>query len=1701
MNQGTNLGSQIGRWIILAAVVALLGALLLTIRPVGAQTPAETVFDHNENDTGAITTYSSTDPEGNTIFWTLGGADAADFTIDGGSLRFKNAPNYEVPTDRANDENGVVDDPVIDNEGLANNVYKVTVRDGGGGEDGAPGDDDYAGDDLDEEELTVNVININEPGMLVISPRQPQVGTELTAILTDEDNVAPGVGEWQWARSASMTGFTDIPNLSTDMTYSPTIDDLNMYLRVTVVYVDRAGRDPRNLQGVSEFKVREDTVTSNQPPKFPDQSTLIGGNSPSLGTPTDGRMDTDRFIPETAAAGDPVGARVTAFDDATEIEEITYSLRDPVGTAANGAEFDDDEDTYTLSASDGHAASFDIHATTGQITVSASAMLNADGESPINPYTVVVRAVDGDGDDENITVTIYVLPQGEPPTIDRVYVADRVTAPHVAGDRVPTEMTHYELDRLNTPATVIDTDLDTATPIVEPAAYAATDPEEGTITWSLDGPDAGMFVITGSVIVDGEATNTGPMATLAFESGPDWEEEGDENEDNVYEVTIVATDNEGLSDELNVTVKVINSTEDNAAGTVTFTNRQPEVATELTAMLADADGPIERTIKWQWYRTVDNDLADNEAEEIRPVCDPRDPEDGLADGVDTVDQRRHFVENDDPGGTAWEEITGATLDTYTPVQVLNADDEVIEEDSDIGRCLRATVSYEDGVDPTQVADDDSTNKVNEALEGTWAATEHPVKAIDEQNKEPVFTDDGDFDVATVSSYTQSVEENSLVVVPITEAFPAADEFEREDDTVDDLLTYSLTYHPIEDEDSPFTITGTLADLTPTTPTDDGDLTIAAGLDYEEQRKYRVTIRATDPSGEYNEVEVIVNVTNVNERPDWHEDEGGAVSTTYEENDTAEVSTYHALDPEESGITYSLVAVAITADEALGIQAVSPEDIEDRALFEIGSISGELRFKESPNFEDPQDTGTNNVYQVAVRAEVTDNERPRHFTTRVVTVRVTNVNEAPVFSEDTDTLEISENPDDPQKEPDGYLVNRGVGIPAANFPAAPNLDFGIPMVAQDDDNTFTTQDYTGNANADTGREQNPIQLIDGLTYKLSGADAAHFDIVPATGQILTKKKLDHETEREYNVTVTATDPFKLSGSIALTIEVTDVDEEPVSKPTGISIAGLSSPTYAENETVPVETYSAHGENAASAVWTLEGVDSGEFSIDRSGESSMLRFRSTPNFEAPTDDDENNTYIITVKAAVGGFADSQDVTVTVSNVAELGTLEGMASISYPEDSPGPVGTYSVSGVDAAMATWTLEGEDSGNFSIGGPGASSMLTFQSAPDHENPADSDNNNIYMVTVKAEVGSETDSKDVTVTVTNVSELGLLEGMASITYAENDTDAVDTYFVSGGGSATWTLEGADSGVFSIGDSGASRMLGFMSAPDYEAPADDGTDNTYLVTIRVDGGGEMATLDITVIVTNEEEDGSVVLSLTSPAVDDAVTAVLTDPDGGITNVIWLWETSPDMVTWSTATGAVTTVGALSIYTIVEDDVDDYLRATASYEDGHDASNSEVSQLAMVVATRVNVPPAFPNEAEMRSIPENTAAGTDIGDPVAATDENGDTLTYILSGTDAASFSIGLNTGQLSTLAALNYETKNTYNVVVTATDPDGESATINVTINVTNVDEGVPAIVERYDTDTESGIQIDELFKAIDDYFAGGIITIDQLFQVIDAYFE
>ena len=89
-----------------------------------------------------------------------------------------------------------------------------------------------------------------------------------------------------------------------------------------------------------------------------------------------------------------------------------------------------------------------------------------------------------------------------------------------------------------------------------------------------------------------------------------------------------------------------------------------------------------------------------------------------------------------------------------------------------------------------------------------------------------------------------------------------------------------------------------------------------------------------------------------------------------------------------------------------------------------------------------------------------------------------------------------------------------------------------------------------------------------------------------------------------------------------------------------------------------------------------------------------------------------------------------------------------------------------------------------------------------------------------------------------------------------------------------------------------------------------------------------------------------------------------------------------------------------------------------------------------------------------VPENTVANANIGNaPVDAMDEDdGDTLTYTLGGTHAASFAIVGDSGQLQTKAALDYETQTDYEVMVIATD-DGSLGPLTGTITVTiNVDE-------------------------------------------------
>ncbi len=91
---------------------------------------------------------------------------------------------------------------------------------------------------------------------------------------------------------------------------------------------------------------------------------------------------------------------------------------------------------------------------------------------------------------------------------------------------------------------------------------------------------------------------------------------------------------------------------------------------------------------------------------------------------------------------------------------------------------------------------------------------------------------------------------------------------------------------------------------------------------------------------------------------------------------------------------------------------------------------------------------------------------------------------------------------------------------------------------------------------------------------------------------------------------------------------------------------------------------------------------------------------------------------------------------------------------------------------------------------------------------------------------------------------------------------------------------------------------------------------------------------------------------------------------------------------------------------------------------------------------------------REVAENTPAGQDIGGSVEATDADVlDTLTYVLSCPDSSLFGFDPTSGQIRTKDPLNFEAeKDSYAVTVTATDPHDKSDYINVTINVTAVNE-------------------------------------------------
>ena len=238
-----------------------------------------------------------------------------------------------------------------------------------------------------------------------------------------------------------------------------------------------------------------------------------------------------------------------------------------------------------------------------------------------------------------------------------------------------------------------------------------------------------------------------------------------------------------------------------------------------------------------------------------------------------------------------------------------------------------------------------------------------------------------------------------------------------------------------------------------------------------------------------------------------------------------------------------------------------------------------------------------------------------------------------------------------------------------------------------------------------------------------------------------------------------------------------------------------------------------------------------------------------------------------------------------------------------------------------------------------------------------------------------------------------------------------------------------------------------------APLNFEVKSSYSVIVTAtDPAGASYGIIVTITVINVEEPGTVTLSSLQPIVALPLTATLDDPDEVSGSVTWSWESSQNGTSsWTLISGA--TAATYSPDAAAEGH---FLRATASYEDVESAGKSARAVSVNPVRTLKpdNALPQFPqSETRARSVTENTPADTDIGAAFAATDaDSGDTLTYSLGGSDAASFDINKDTGQLQTKAALDFETTPSYSLTVTATDTASGTGTITVSITVNNLEE-------------------------------------------------
>ncbi|NOR57815.1 MAG: hypothetical protein GQ474_04755, partial [Sulfurimonas sp.] len=539
----------------------------------------------------------------------------------------------------------------------------------------------------------------------------------------------------------------------------------------------------------------------------------------------------------------------------------------------------------------------------------------------------------------------------------------------------------------------------------------------------------------------------------------------------------------------------------------------------------------------------------------------------------------------------------------------------------------------------------------------------------------------------------------------------------------------------------------------------------------------------------------------------------------------------------------------------------------------------------------------------------------------------------------------------------------------------------------------------------------------LSYSISGTDSASFNIDSSTGVVTFKTAPDYETKISYTYTVTVNDGLN-SVTQNITINIANLnDNVPV-------ITSALSATVNENQTSAI-TLQATDEDNNSISYTISGGDFASFNIDNN--SGVMTFKTAPDFETKT------SYTFDANASDGLNSDIESITINITNILDVvpTLLSFTDSINENVSIGTTVGRVNPSSVgDSDISSFTLS--DTTNFLISSGG---VITTKTTLDYETTQS------YNLTVFATNGAgNSNSQNVVININNI-----LDVVPTISNYSNSIDE-DATIGTVVGSVGITVVG-DSNITSFTLSDTTNFdISAIGEITTKTVLDFETTEVYnLTAYATNGAGNSSSVNVVVNI-NNLADVLPTISTFSASIDENTTIgtvvgnmiVSNHGDSNVTSFTLNDTTNFEI----DASGEITTKTTFDYENTIS------YNLTAHATNG--AGNSSSVNVIVNINNLIDTVPTL--STLIASIDENLAIGTVVGS-VSISDAGDSSITsFTLSDTTNFDISSG---GEITTKVSLNFETTQVHNLTAYATNTAGNSANINVTINVGDIYEVVP----------------------------------------------